>query len=126
MATAAEDPTLIAIAGDLTVTVRSAQALLVEAARRVDAATADLTDDSAVEASIAVAVAKVAAVRASMEAADTLFDLGGTRSASASGNLSWYWRDPRTHTLHDPTRWKVQHVGRHTLSEAKPPRHGQI
>lgn len=126
VATAAEDPTLIAIAGELTVTVRGAQALLVEAARRVDAATAELTDESAAEASIAVAVAKVAAVRASLEAANTLFDLGGTRSASASGNLSRYWRDARTHTLHDPTRWKVQHVGRHTLSGVRPPRHGQV
>lgn len=55
-----------------------------------------------------------------------LFDLGGTRSAGASANLSRYWRDARTHTLHDPARWKVQHIGRHTLSGLRPPRHGQI
>jgi alkylation response protein AidB-like acyl-CoA dehydrogenase len=92
----------------------------------VDAAAADLTAASAAEASIAVAVAKVAAVRASLAAANGLFDLGGTRSASAADNLSRYWRDARTHTLHDPTRWKLQHIGRHTLSGTAPPRHGQI
>lgn len=126
VAGAAHDPTLIQAAGELTVTVRAAQALLAEAGRTVDAATADPTDESTAAASIAVAVAKVAAVRASLDAANALFELGGTRSASASANLSRYWRDARTHTLHDPVRWKLQHIGRHTLSGTLPPRHGQI
>lgn len=126
VATAAEDPMLITVAGELTVTVRGAQALLAEAARQVDAAAADLTDETAATASIAVAVAKVAAARAALTAADVLFELGGTRSASAAGNLSRYWRDARTHTLHDPTRWKLQHIGRYTLSGVRPPRHGQL
>lgn len=126
VATAVDDPTLIQAAGELAVTVRGAQALLVEAARAVDAATAHLTEESAAAASVAVAIAKVAAVRASLEASTGLFELGGTRSASVSGNLSRYWRDARTHTLHDPVRWKLQHIGRYTLSGTRPPRHGQI
>jgi SfnB family sulfur acquisition oxidoreductase len=123
---AAEDPTVIQLAGELVVTVRGARALLAEAAREVDSARANPTAETTAAASIAVAVAKVAAVRASLEASAALFDLGGTRSASASGNLSRYWRDARTHTLHDPVRWKIQHVGRYALSGTKPPRHGQI
>ena len=123
---AAQDPTLIQVAGELTVTVRAARALLVEAAQRLDAARAELTEDSAAEASVAVAVAKVAAVRAALEASNVLFELGGTRSASASANLSRHWRDARTHTLHDATRWKLQHIGRYTLSGTRPPRHGQV
>ncbi len=123
---ATEDPTLIQAAGQVTVSVRGAQALLSEAARRVDAAQLDLTDDSAAEASIAVATAKVAAVRSALEASSALFEFGGTRSATASANLTRYWRDARTHTLHDATRWKLQHIGRYTLSGTKPPRHGQI
>ena len=126
VAVAADDPTLIQVAGELVVTVRGARALLADAAREVDAARTDLTDESAATASIAVAVAKVAAVRASLEASSVLFDLGGTRSASASANLSRYWRDARTHTLHDATRWKLQHIGRHALSGTRPPRHGQV
>ncbi|OBK73020.1 SfnB family sulfur acquisition oxidoreductase [Mycobacterium sp. 1164985.4] len=126
VAAAVEDPTLITVAGELAVTVRGAQALVNEAARVVDHAEAHLSDETAAEASIAVAAAKVAAVRASLDASNVLFELGGTRSASASGNLSRYWRDARTHTLHDPTRWKVQHIGRYTLTGTPPPRHGQI
>jgi len=123
---AAEDPTVIQLAGELVVTVRGARALLAEAAREVDRARANPTAETTAAASIAVAVAKVAAVRASLEASSALFDLGGTRSASATSNLSRYWRDARTHTLHDPVRWKIQHVGRYALSGTKPPRHGQI
>lgn len=126
VSTAAEDPTLIAVAGELTVTVRAAQALLAEAARQVDAAHGNLTADTAAVASVAVATAKVAAVRAALEAAGVLFELGGTRSATAAGNLSRFWRDARTHTLHDATRWKLQHIGRYTLSGTPPPRHGQL
>jgi SfnB family sulfur acquisition oxidoreductase len=126
VSSATEDPTLIHTAGALTVTVRGAQALLAEAARQVDAARADLTDETSAAASVAVAVAKVAATRASLEASTVLFELGGTRSASATGNLSRYWRDARTHTLHDAARWKLQHIGRYVLSGTPPPRHGQI
>ncbi|CDO30402.1 SfnB family sulfur acquisition oxidoreductase [Mycolicibacterium porcinum] len=126
VSSAVEDPTLVQAAGELTVTVRGAQALLAEAARQVDTARGDLTEDSAAEASIAVAIAKVAAARAAVEAGSTLFEFGGTRSASASGNLSRYWRDARTHTLHDATRWKIRHIGNYTLSGTKPPRHGQL
>jgi SfnB family sulfur acquisition oxidoreductase len=124
--TSAEDVTLVNVAGELAITVRGAQALLAEAARRVDLAAENLTDESTADASIAVAVAKVAAVRASLDASNNLFELGGTRSVSGQANLSRYWRDARTHTLHDPTRWKVQHIGRYTLSGIHPPRHGQI
>ncbi len=123
---AADDPTVVHLAGELTVTVRGAQALLTEAGRAVDSAAADLDSDSAAAASVSVAVAKVAATRASLEASSALFELGGTRSASGAANLSRYWRDARTHTLHDPTRWKLQHIGRYTLSGTTPPRHGQL
>ncbi|QZH64277.1 SfnB family sulfur acquisition oxidoreductase [Mycolicibacterium farcinogenes] len=126
VSSAVEDPTLVQAAGELTVTVRGAQALLAEAARQVDTARGDLTEDSAAKASIAVAIAKVAAARAAVDAGSALFEFGGTRSASASGNLSRYWRDARTHTLHDATRWKIRHIGNYTLSGTKPPRHGQL
>ncbi|CQD22717.1 SfnB family sulfur acquisition oxidoreductase [Mycolicibacterium conceptionense] len=126
VSSAVEDPTLVQAAGELTVTVRGAQALLAEAARQVDTARGDLTEDSAAKASIAVAIAKVAAARAAVEAGSALFEFGGTRSASASDNLSRYWRDARTHTLHDATRWKIRHIGNYTLSGTKPPRHGQL
>ncbi|MEU6548260.1 SfnB family sulfur acquisition oxidoreductase [Streptomyces sp. NPDC046859] len=125
-ATAAEDPLLIQRFGELAIRQRAAQALLREAARAVDDARADLTDDSAAEASIAVATAKVAAAEAAVEVASALFEVSGTRSALDSLGLHRHWRDARTHTLHDPSRWKVQHIGRFVLNGTKPPRHGLL
>ncbi|KPM52108.1 SfnB family sulfur acquisition oxidoreductase [Frankia sp. CcI49] len=125
-ASAAAEPLVIQQAGELEITVRAAEALLREAAGTIDAADAEPTDDSTARASIATAVAKVAAARAAVEVAGALFELGGTRSASAALGLDRHWRDARTHTLHDPTRWKVQHIGRWLLSGTRPPRHGQL
>ncbi|WP_275460715.1 SfnB family sulfur acquisition oxidoreductase [Streptomyces noursei] len=124
--TAAEDPLLIQRFGELAVQVKAAQALLREAARTVDTARADLTDDTAAAASIAVAAAKVQAAQSAVEVANALFEVSGTRSALASLNLHRHWRDARTHTLHDPVRWKIQHIGRHVLSGTRPPRHGLL
>jgi SfnB family sulfur acquisition oxidoreductase len=124
--TAAEDPLLIQQFGELALRVRASEALLREAARAVDAARADLTDDSAAEASIAVAAAKVQAASAAVDVAGALFEVAGTRSALNSLNLHRHWRDARTHTLHDPARWKIQHIGRHVLNGVRPPRHGLL
>ncbi|MFT4088346.1 MAG: SfnB family sulfur acquisition oxidoreductase, partial [Gordonia sp. (in: high G+C Gram-positive bacteria)] len=55
-----------------------------------------------------------------------LFDLGGTRAAAAKSNLSRYWRDARTHTLHDPERWKLHHLGRWALEGVAPPSHSTL
>ena len=124
--TAAEDPLLIQRFGELALEVRASEALLRDAARAVDAARADLTDDTAAEAAIAVAAAKVGAARAAVEVAGALFEVAGTRSALNSLNLHRHWRDARTHTLHDPTRWKIQHIGRYVLNGTRPPRHGLL
>ncbi|GAA2385141.1 SfnB family sulfur acquisition oxidoreductase [Streptomyces glaucosporus] len=124
--TAAEDPLLIQRFGELALRVRAADALLAAAARTVDAARADLTDDTAAEASIAVAAAKATAASAAVELGSALFEVSGTRSAQAALNLGRHWRDARTHTLHDPVRWKVQHIGRYVLNGARPPRHGLL
>ncbi|GHC96275.1 SfnB family sulfur acquisition oxidoreductase [Streptomyces violarus] len=124
--TAAEDPLLIQRFGELAIRLRAAEALLREAARAVDAARDDLTDDSAAEASIAVATAKVTAAEAAVEIGSALFEVAGTRSALDSLGLHRHWRDARTHTLHDPARWKVQHIGRYVLSGTRPPRHGLL
>ncbi|MFF7640306.1 SfnB family sulfur acquisition oxidoreductase [Streptomyces canus] len=124
--TAAEDTLLIQRFGELALQVRASEALLREAARAVDAARADLTDDSAAEASVAVAVAKVQAAQSAVDVAGALFEVSGTRSALNSLNLHRHWRDARTHTLHDPTRWKIQHIGRYVLNGTRPPRHGLL
>ncbi|MCX5413678.1 SfnB family sulfur acquisition oxidoreductase [Streptomyces sp. NBC_00059] len=124
--TAAEDPLLVQRFGELDLRVRASDALLDTAARAVDTARATLTDESAAGASLAVAAAKAYAADAAVEVAGALFEVAGTRSALDSLNLHRHWRDARTHTLHDPVRWKIQHLGRHALQGTRPPRHGLL
>ena len=123
---AADDPLLAQRFGELALAQRAAGALLDVAADAVDAALAQTTDDTTAGASIAVATAKVAADRAAIELTNALFEVSGTRSALASLGLDRHWRNARTHTLHDPVRWKLQHVGRYVLNGTPPPRHGLL
>ncbi|MFC3963472.1 hypothetical protein [Nocardia jiangsuensis] len=64
--------------------------------------------------------------RAANEVAAAVFEVGGTRSASVVTDLDHFWRNARTHTLHDPARWKYQHIGRALLQGTAPPLHGVI
>ncbi|KIQ15098.1 SfnB family sulfur acquisition oxidoreductase [Rhodococcus sp. MEB064] len=120
------DPLLIQQFGDIEIAVRSAEALVREAGSAIDDAEHTLTADTAAAASVATAAAKVSSTRAALDATAAVFDAGGTRSAAASSRLDRLWRDARTHTLHDPVRWKTQHVGRYALTGAHPPRHGLV
>ncbi|MER7368590.1 SfnB family sulfur acquisition oxidoreductase [Nonomuraea wenchangensis] len=123
---AADDPLVIQRAGELAVKVRAAEALLDRAAQAVDAARDDLTGETAAAASIAVAAAKAFADPVAVELGNAIFELGGTRSSLDGLNLHRHWRNARTHTLHDPARWKIQHIGRYVLDGRLPPRHGLL
>jgi alkylation response protein AidB-like acyl-CoA dehydrogenase len=124
---ASDDPLLIQRFGELAIGVRAAQALLAEAGRTIDAVERQGVDeDGSARASIAVATAKAFTDRVSVETTSALFELAGTRSAANDLNLHRHWRNARTHTLHDPVRWKLQHIGRYTLNGTLPPQHGQL
>jgi SfnB family sulfur acquisition oxidoreductase len=121
-----EDPHVIAEVGQVKIAVDAAQALLERAGTFVDEAAANPTADTVAAASIAVAEAKVAATDASLFAASKLIELGGSRSTLAEFNLDRYWRNARTHTVHDPVRWKYRVIGNYWLNGLNPPRHGAI
>jgi SfnB family sulfur acquisition oxidoreductase len=123
---AAEDPVIVRAFGEMELAVRGAEALLSEAGREVDRANADLTEETAGAASLAVAAARAATTATAVDVASRLFEVAGTRSALAALDLDRHWRNARTHTLHDPAAWKVQHLGRWSVDGALPPRHGQL
>ncbi|SEM39842.1 sulfur acquisition oxidoreductase, SfnB family [Gemmobacter aquatilis] len=126
VATAAEDPLTLAGLGDVSVRLTAAEALLQRAGEAVDAAIADPTEGSVAEASVAVAEAKVLTTKAGLLAASKLFEFTGTSATFAPDNLDRHWRNVRTHTLHDPVRWKYHAVGNFALNGVNPPRHGAI
>ncbi|MFO6454531.1 MULTISPECIES: SfnB family sulfur acquisition oxidoreductase [unclassified Aeromicrobium] len=117
---ASEDLHVLSEVGELEILVRGALALLGEAARRVDEAGEQPTSAQAAEASVAVAAAKVAASRTAVRVANELFALGGTSSTDESLGLDRWWRDARVHTLHDPDRYKLHHIGNWVLNGVRP------
>ncbi|TXI41444.1 MAG: SfnB family sulfur acquisition oxidoreductase [Mycobacterium sp.] len=126
---AADDPLLIQRFGELAVSVRAAEATLAAAGTAVDLALRGgpgSAPERAAEASIAVAAAKTLADRSSTEVSSALFELTGTRSTATHLGLDHFWRNARTHTVHDPIRWKYQHIGRALLHGTPPPLHSAI
>ena len=121
-----EDLYSIAQIGDLKMRLHAAEAILDRAGRTVDAAMANPNEDSVAAASIAVAEAKVLTTEIAIQATNKLFELAGTRSTLEEYNLDRHWRNARTHTLHDPVRWKFQAIGNYYLNNIKPPRHAWI
>jgi len=118
-----QDPLGQALIGELAWRLQAAEAILRRAAHAVDRAVAEPSEERVAEASVIVGQAKVLSTEISLEASSRLLELGGTRSVSASQGLDRFWRNARTHTLHDPVRWKYHLVGNQLLNGIKPQRH---
>lgn len=118
-----DDPYTIQAIGDLTLRLHAAQALLEKAGYAIDRAIANPDAETVAEAQIATAEAKVLSTEIAIAATNKLFELAGTRSTLAEHNLDRHWRNARTHTLHDPVRWKYAILGRYFLNGEKPPLH---
>jgi SfnB family sulfur acquisition oxidoreductase len=124
---ASEEPHIIKRVGELVVHLRSAETVLARAAQILDEVRpGPVTTESATRAILAVAEAKAVATEAALEITQELFALAGTSAADDQHNLHRHWRNARTHTLHDPVRWKYHHIGNHALNGATPPNHGWL
>jgi SfnB family sulfur acquisition oxidoreductase len=121
-----EDPHLVHALGDLVVKVEAVDALLARAGRFVDKAVADPNERTVAEASIAVAEVKALSTEVSLQVSSKLFELAGSRSTLQEFGLDRHWRNARTHTLHDPVRWKYHRIGDFFLNGTLPPRHGAL
>jgi SfnB family sulfur acquisition oxidoreductase len=118
-----DDPYTIQAVGSLKLRLHAAQALLEKAGLAIDRAVANPTEDTVAEAQIITAESKILSTEIAIEATNKLFELAGTRSTLAEHNLDRHWRNARTHTLHDPVRWKYSILGKYYLNGEKPPLH---
>lgn len=124
---ASDDPYVIADIGRLQVDLHAAESLLRKAAQVLDEVSAGPIDaEAAARASIAVAEAKVLTTEISLLASEKLLELAGSRATLAEFGLDRHWRNARTHTLHDPVRWKYHAVGAYHLNGRHPARHSWI
>ncbi len=125
-AKASGDPYTIHDIGNLKIRLHAADALLERAGFQLDATLAGANEETIALAKIAVAEAKVLTTDIAILATNKLFELGGARSTLAEHNLDRFWRDARTHTVHDPARWKYHAVGQFYLNGVRPPLHSWI
>ncbi|MEK6351033.1 MAG: acyl-CoA dehydrogenase family protein [Burkholderia sp.] len=120
---AQDDPYTLQRFGEMRVQAVAAEALADRAARALQAAwdrKTGLTADGRAEVALAVSEAKIVAQRAALDAGEALFDACGARATAAPLALDRFWRNARTHTLHDPLDYRLRDVGRFALTGVLP------
>ncbi|ORM63565.1 SfnB family sulfur acquisition oxidoreductase [Pantoea rodasii] len=123
----ADDPYILADVGRISTELSAANALLARAARVLDNIDPQsLTAENCARASIAVAEAKVLTTEIALRASEKLLEWGGSRATLLRHGLDRHWRNARTHTLHDPVRWKNHAIGNYYLNDVLPARHAWI
>lgn len=123
VASAADDPYLLHHYGELQLAVTGADALAGHALDRLQAAWErgrELTPTERGETALAVATFKLAAARAGLDGATRLFDVTGARGTAARYGFDRFWRNIRTHSLHDPLDYKLKELGVWALTGALP------
>jgi alkylation response protein AidB-like acyl-CoA dehydrogenase len=123
-----EEPHVVRKFGEFTARLYALEALLAAGSAIIDEgfATPEPLRELAAEATLKIAAAKALAQEFAVEIASGIFELAGTSATDAAINLDRHWRNVRTHSLHDPARWKYVHLGNHTLHGARPPRLGLV
>lgn len=112
-----EDPFVRLHLGDISTRLRSAEALLMEVARRVE----DPREPDGMDVVIDATRAKVACVQASLQAGERLFELTGARSTADKHRYDRFWRNARVFSVHDSTDAKLVWVGGWDLDRRPPP-----
>jgi alkylation response protein AidB-like acyl-CoA dehydrogenase len=120
---AVDDPYVLASLGELYAKLEAARHLADGAGAALDRAWAagdELTPAGRGELAVAIAAAKVVATDVGLEVATRVFDAAGARATTAELGLDRYWRNLRTHTLHDPVDYKRRDIGRWLLTDVWP------
>ncbi len=120
---AADDPYTVLRYAEMGLSIAAANAVASQAEAGLDRAWAEgpaLTARQRGELAVQVAQAKVLAHRASLATGEGVFDVCGARATRAALGLDRFWRNARTHTLHDPVDYKLRDIGRHALEGRLP------
>ncbi|MGY4987437.1 acyl-CoA dehydrogenase family protein [Streptomyces nigrescens] len=120
---AADEPYVIDTYGDLTAKLWAAEALADRVAgegQRLHDAPDAVTEQDRGEFEVRVAAVKARATEVALEVTNRIFEVTGARSTASAEGLDRFWRNVRTHTLHDPVAYKRREVGRFVLDGALP------
>lgn len=120
---AVDEPHVIDTYGDLTSKLWAVEALADKVADEAlvfhenpDAVTAEQRGEHEVR----VAAVKARATDVALEITSKIFEVTGARSTTTAEGLDRFWRNVRTHTLHDPVAYKRREVGLAVLKDELP------
>ena len=120
---ASDDPYILERVGEFTAALKASAALADSAAATVQEALAGGSRATARERGEAAAeayAAKVHATHVSLDITSRVFELTGARSTAEKYRFDRFWRNVRTHTLHDPVFYKAKEVGEFVLNDRIP------
>ncbi|HET9958098.1 MAG TPA: acyl-CoA dehydrogenase family protein [Polyangiaceae bacterium] len=120
---AARDPYVLHHYGEMWVSLEATRLLADEAGRALDAAFARgeaLASEARGEVALKVAAAKAQSTRASLDVTARIFDVMGARSTTRRAGMDRFFRNTRTHTLHDPVDYKFKELGDWALNREYP------
>ena len=120
---ATEDPYYIYHYGEFYVKLQATEALAQIANEKLQSTWEkrhSLSLEQRGECSIAIATAKVQIAQTALEVTSRMFELMGARATSGKFNFDRYWRNVRTHTLHDPIDYKIRDIGQYALNQKYP------
>jgi alkylation response protein AidB-like acyl-CoA dehydrogenase len=124
--TAADDPLLQQVVGQLATNAFTARSVVMTAADSLQAVAeyageAELEDEVLDRARIDCAMAKVAVDGLAERAGWQLFDVGGASATRRGLNLDRHWRNARTLASHNPSLYKTRALGDRLVNDAPLP-----
>ncbi len=123
VARSADDPYIRQRYGALWMQYRAAATLSEAAAQQLQQAWElgdAITPAQRGEVALAIAEARVFAARTALDITAQIFDTMGARATAARWGFDRYWRNVRTHSLHDPLDYKLRDIGQWLLDGAPP------
>lgn len=117
------DPYTIRQYGDLFVQLKASEALAQNAVDALQEAWEkewSLTEQERGECGVMIATAKVSTAKTALEVTNRMFEVMGARATSAQYRFDRFWRNVRTHTLHDPLEYKIRDLGNWALNYQLP------
>ncbi|MGI5128569.1 acyl-CoA dehydrogenase family protein [Pseudonocardia sp. CA-107938] len=120
---AVDEPYVIDLYGDLASKLWAVEALadqVADEAVAIHRAADDVTEQQRGEHEVRVAAVKARATDVALEITSRILEGTGARSTTAELGFDRFWRNVRTHTLHDPVAYKRREVGVHLLTGELP------
>ena len=120
---ATEDPYILANYGSFFVNLQAAQALTDiagESLQRAWESEDAITENQRGKCALDVAASKVMTNNVGLDITSQMFEVMGARAAAGPARIDRFWRNLRTHTLHDPVDYKIRELGDWALNHQLP------